>query len=91
MKDRKYVVSSSSMLQIIDEEALLMNTDTRKFYELNESALVFWEIIQKYNDFNVVVNAILEHFEIAKDQVEVDLERFMNDLSKHGVIKFNAS
>ena len=75
------------MLQTIDDEALLMDTDTRLFYELNESAVLLWGFMKKHNNFTQVVDDMLEHFNVPKEQLLTDLNLFVTELVEQKMIK----
>ncbi len=89
MKKETYKISSSLMLQIIDDEALLMDADTQQFYELNESAVALWEIMSEHHDFSDVVDEMLERYEVSKEQVQHDLDVFASYLINHGLLEVN--
>jgi len=91
MKKGTYKISSSLMLQIIDDEALLMDTNTQQFYELNEGGVVLWKIMKEHNSFNDVIDDMLEAYEVSKEQVQQDLEVFISYLIKHDLLKINES
>ncbi len=91
MKKGTYKISSSLMLQIIDDEALLMDTNTQQFYELNEGGVVLWKIMKEHNSFNNVIDDMLEAYEVSKEQVQQDLEVFISYLIKHDLLKINES
>ncbi len=75
------------MLQTIDDEALLMDTQTRLFYELNESGVILWEFMQNHNNFTNVIDDMLEHFDVSKEQVSNDLNIFISELVKQKMIE----
>lgn len=89
MNSKIYEILPSLMLQVIDGEALLMDTDSREFYELNESGLVLWKIIKKHNSFHDVLNEILDSFEVSKEQAENDLNSFIDYLVKKNILEFH--
>ncbi len=89
MKNKSYTIIPSLMLQVIDDEAILMDTESREFYELNESALVLWNIMTENNNLDDVLNQMLETFEVSKEQVENDLNNFIEYLQSKNLLKIN--
>jgi hypothetical protein len=88
MKHKNYTVPASIMMQKIDDEALLMDANTHLFYELNPTAAVLWEIIQRHNHMDDVITEMLEYFEVTPEELEQDLKRFMLSLQEQGMILF---
>ena len=87
MTNKTYTISSSIMLQVIDDEAMLMDMNTQKFYELNKGAVVLWKIMKEHSTFDAVINEMLECYEVSKEQVEKDLNVFIEYLISQGILK----
>ena len=91
MDNKSYTISSSLMLQTIDDETLLMDSKTQLFYELNESGTVLFEVIQKHHTFNDVVDEMLERYDVSKEQIELDLNTFVTYLIEQGILELHAT
>ena len=87
--DKKYSISSSVILQTIDEESLLMDEETHLFYELNSTGAFFWEILQEYDVLSDAFSEIVECFDVSKEQLENDFSKFISDLIEQGVIEID--
>lgn len=68
-------------------EATILNQNTGKFIELNETALVVWESLEKGNTFDHLVKSINEKFDLDNnDTLESDLLNIIKDLESHKLI-----
>ena len=75
--NKHYTISPSVFVQSIDDETLLMNSETELFYELNAIGSILWEIIQEKDNLDAVVDEMLERYDAEKEQIEKDLESFI--------------
>jgi Coenzyme PQQ synthesis protein D (PqqD) len=74
----------------VDNEAILLHVTGGKYYSLSETSLPFWEALQNQQPLEVAVNKITAEYEVEREQVLKDLQAFLQDLSKYGLIH-NAS
>ena len=60
------------------------------YYELKEVAARFWNLIQQPCSFGVVLDALLEDYEVDAERCEADLIALVEDLSKRGLIEIKS-
>lgn len=84
-----YSIPDSVMLQNIDDETLLLDTNTQEFFSLNEMGAAMWESMSEYKNLNEVLKEFQEAFEVDENQLKEDIAAFASQLKEKGLITFN--
>jgi len=84
-----YTIPDSVMLQNIDDETLLLDTNTQEFFSLNEIGSAMWESMSEYNNLEEVYKEFQEAFDIDANQLKSDITTFASALKEKGLITFN--
>jgi hypothetical protein len=90
MNSQKYTIPHTVMVQSVDDETLLFDSATELFFALNDTGAVMWDSIAAYTDLLDVYSELLEAFEVAPEQLEGDLNTFVELLAQQGLIVFSA-
>jgi len=77
------------MLQNIDDESLLMDTNTQLFYELNESAAFMFSVMQKHTLFSDVVAELTNYFDAPQELLFKDLYQFAMSLAEQNMLEIH--
>ncbi|MDF1884373.1 PqqD family protein [Sulfurimonas sp. SAG-AH-194-C21] len=88
-KNKTYTISPSVMLQHIDDESLLMDANTKLFYELNDMGSVLWETLQHHTNFDGVVKEMLQNYDVSQEQLQNDLMLFSKEPIEKEMIIIN--
>ena len=70
-----------------DGEGIALNLETEQFYTMNEVGTRMWFLLQEKQSVSAVAAAIEAEYEISHEEVIADLESFLNDLQKNGLIE----
>lgn len=73
----------------LGNETVILHIKTGSYYGLNEIGTRIWNLIQTPQSFSSVRNAILSEYDVAKPQLETDLETLFNDLLKKGLVEIS--
>ena len=65
--------------------AELLNFDG--MLRLNNSGVLLWKALENGADLDVLVNALLEEYEVSREQAEADVKQFVQTLERIGCIK----
>lgn len=71
----------------LDGEAAMLNMDDGVYYGLNEVGATIWNLIQKPQRVNKILDKLLEEYEVEKDQCNDDLFVLLNELLNKGLIE----
>jgi hypothetical protein len=81
-------ISENVLFTGIENEGVLLNTRTNKYFGLNEVAARFWDLIEN-RSIREAYNIICSEFEINPRQLEQDLLEFVDLLVQHGLLELN--
>ena len=85
-ESKSFNVADDILMSQIENEAILLHVATGTYYNLNESSIPFWEALQNKQPLEPVVQQILNEYEVESSQVLQDLQIFLQDLLKFGII-----
>ncbi len=86
LNQQKFKLSDDVLYSQVDKEAILLHIPGGKYYSLSETSLPFWEALQNQQPLEVAVSKIISEYEVEREQVLKDLQIFLQDLSKYGLI-----
>jgi hypothetical protein len=81
-----YRIPSAVILQIVDDEALLFNSDNGLFFTINEVGNVMWEVMNDHTILESVLSELTEIFDVSAEQLSSDLMGFTQSLAEQGLI-----
>jgi len=84
----KYVRSIQVMWNMVDDEAVLLNTTTGKYFGMNKTAMALWRFIETPRSIQEIVKELLNFFEVEESLLAKDVEALLSILeSKHLIVK----
>ncbi|MDD2837509.1 PqqD family protein [Sulfuricurvum sp.] len=86
MRAKEYSIPSSVLLQEIDNELLIFNSETGQFYSVNDTGAVIWESIIEHDNLGDVLDDISEVFDVDRDILINDLLKFVLPLYEQGLL-----
>lgn len=87
MISKRYTIPYTVMMQNVDDETLLFDSQNGLFFALNESGAKMWEVMERHEEFSAVVSELLELFEVERQRLENDLEIFAQSLMEQGLLE----
>lgn len=77
----KYVTTT-----ILEDVIILMDLRKNTYYALKDSAVEFWQALEKYDSFDLAVNEVSKLYNTSKDAIKKDMEDFVLSLLESGLI-----
>ncbi len=71
----------------VEQDAVLLNTLTNKYYSLNEVGARFWNLLVAGKTLREAHRALFEEFEVAPSRLEQDLLELVKHLQENGLIE----
>ena len=71
----------------LDDEVVLMNTQSGEFFALKGTGLAIWNLIDGKRDQTAICAVLAERFEVAPDQCHTDVAEFVAQLAKAGFVE----
>jgi hypothetical protein len=81
--------SSKTASRIIDGEAVIVIAEKGVVNILNRVGSRIWELLDGKNNLQDISLVISKEFEVTYAAVQKDIEEFIQELSKKGIITFN--
>ena len=80
--DRKTIVKRNPELvsSNLDGEIVMMSVESGEYFGLDSVGSRIWELIENPVEVDGVIGALLEEFEVSREQCEADTVEFLNQL-----------
>ena len=80
---RKQIVSTL----FDDGDGVLVDLNTKRYYQLNESAMVVWTGLEKGQDLTGIVDEITSLYEVTADHAVESVERILRDFQANNLLR----
>ncbi len=87
MKMTRVAVPETVLFRDLDGEAILLATDSGKYFGLNEVGTRMWSLLRLHGEVEPVFRELLAEYDVAEDQLREDLARFVDLLAARGLVK----
>ncbi len=84
----KYIARSTEIAaRMLGGEMMIMSAQDSTFFTLNEVATVIWQAADGCTPLSEIVRGkICQEFEVDAEQAQRGAERFVDELSQHGIL-----
>ncbi len=87
MRQTHYRISEQVLTQPVGGDVVLFDPDTERYFGLNESAALVWNLLSNDATKDEVVDAFQERFHLTTPQAERDLEALFHQLTAENLIQ----
>ena len=70
----------------LNDETVILHLKTGSYYGLNEVGTRIWNLIQNPTTFDSILKIILSEYDVEQQQLEIDLQKILQDLYDKGLI-----
>ena len=74
----------------LDGEWVFLNLQNGVYYGLNETGSLIWDELKTAKDSETVLNRLQGSFGVNRSALEKDLNKFLRELKKEGLIEIEA-
>jgi hypothetical protein len=67
-------------------EGILVDLNTKKYYQLNETAMVVWKGLENGKTLNEIVADITSSYEVASDQATSSVQRIVDNFQSYKLV-----
>lgn len=82
----KYQIPQTVFIQEIDDEVIVLDTETQEYFSLNEVGKDVLDFISKNLSHDEIVEELCSMYEVEKNQIENDFQNFIKALEEKGLI-----
>ena len=85
--ESKVKINENVFLQEVDDETILLNSETQEYFSLNEIGTLFYHLLQEHQSLEEVLSELKESFDVDEDQLKKDLFSFVKALEERNLLK----
>ena len=85
----KITLSKNVFAQEIDEETIILDSETQEYFSINDIGKVIWSLIEEKKNLEAIKAEMLDMYEVPQEQLEKDLLNFIQALEQKGLIKID--
>ena len=85
----KITLSKNVFAQEIDEETIILDSETQEYFSLNEIGKVIWSLLERNKQLEEIKAEMLDMYEVPEEQLEKDVLNFLQALEQKGLIKID--
>ncbi len=67
-------------------EGILVDLNTKKYYQLNETAMLVWRGLEHGKTISEIVADVTSNYEVAPDQAILSVQRVVDQFQSHKLI-----
>jgi hypothetical protein len=67
-------------------EGILVDLNTKKYYQLNETAMLVWKSLEKRLTFEEIVAAMMSAYDVSPEQAAESVERLLTNLRQYRLV-----
>ena len=87
----KYQKNPSVVCTELDDGAVLLNLDTKYYFNLNETGLRIWQIMEEVRTPVEIAGKLAREYDVDVERAEASVVRLLGELEKEELIMFQAS
>ena len=67
-------------------EGILVDLDTKKYFQLNETAMIVWKGLEQGKSVGEIANDITNNYEVALDRATSSVERILDNFQTYKLL-----
>ena len=83
----RVAIPETVLFRDLDGEAVLLATDSGRYFGLNEVGTRMWSLLRLHGDVEAVCRALLAEYEVPEARLREDLAQFVDTLAARGLIE----
>lgn len=88
---QKFYIPQYVTTTIVEDIIILMDLRKNTYYGLKDSAVDFWQALEKYDSFDLAINEVAKLYNVSKDVIQKDMNNFVSCLLKAGLLNTKPS
>jgi len=70
----------------IEDNLIILNSETGKYLELNSSAKFIWKLIEDGKNYLEILTSLLDEFEVSREEAQSALDDLLLNIKKQDLI-----
>jgi hypothetical protein len=85
--DGRFVASEGVLSSEVDDEEVVLDTESGTYYGLNAVGRLLWEQLQEPCTVEELVDAVASEFDVGREECRADVDAFLTDLGEAGLVE----
>ena len=81
-----YTQNTDVMVASINNEVVMMNTQTGKYFGLNETASQIWQLLSEKKTVTQLIDDLHERYDLTRESDKESINELVNQLLEHDLI-----
>lgn len=86
MPDARFEIADGVIGEVLDSETVLLDLERGLYFRLNRTGTRLWESLESDGRMGVAEQALLEEFDVERDELRRDLVALTSELQDRGLI-----
>ena len=82
------VVPSSVLVRFLDQESVLLNLETERYFGLDAVGTRMWQVVTSSRNVDSALAQLVEEYDAPLDRLRADLTNLLQHLLENGLIAF---
>jgi hypothetical protein len=83
----RYSIAEGVLCQEFPDEAIVLSLDSAEYFRLNSTGLLIWRTLRTGADREAIEAALLDEFDVTPAYVRGEVESFLENMVKLGLIR----
>jgi antirestriction protein len=84
--DTKITVPKNVLVRVLDKEAVLLNTETERYFGLDETGTRMWQLTTTAASVEAAYQALLNEYEVEPGTLRQNLSDLLEKLATNGLL-----
>jgi hypothetical protein len=67
-------------------EGVLVDLNTKKYYQLNETAMLIWKGLEQHKEVAEIINDVTSNYEVTSEQAAISVARVVDDFRSYDLL-----
>lgn len=82
----KIRINDSVLVEEIDGQMVLLNSDNERYFSLNEEGTLIWQLLKEQNSPEQIVDILKQQYEVEANILRADVEKLLMELKAAGLL-----
>lgn len=67
-------------------EGILVDLNTKKYYQLNETAMLIWKALEKRQPLPAIVNTVTDTYDVTTEDATRSVQRLLDHMRRYNLV-----
>lgn len=91
MSHQKVSVSTSILVQELEDEIVILNLKNETYYRLDGTAARIWQLLGRYGSLDEVIETMSQEYQVPTGDLQLDVETLIAELVQLDLLHFVVS